>query len=72
MNGLGLLVAIGAFFLGRAYQRLLNQAKDANQTHCWLCYGETEDLYRHNAYDRLVCAECVNYYEPIYAVKPRR
>ena len=28
MNGLGLLIAIGAFFLGKAYQRLLDQAND--------------------------------------------
>jgi hypothetical protein len=29
MNGLTLLVAIGAFFIGKAYQRLLNQANDS-------------------------------------------
>ena len=28
MNGLTLLIAIGAFFIGKAYQRLLDQAID--------------------------------------------
>jgi hypothetical protein len=31
MNGLTLIIAIGAFFLGKAYQRLLDQAIDAEE-----------------------------------------
>ena len=31
MNGLGLLIAIGAFYLGRAYQTQLNKIDNTNK-----------------------------------------